>query len=631
MKNKFAYALFVMIMGAALIACPDDPVNKDPENKNPESVTVTFNKNNTDEEGASEAVPRTRTTAFGSTVELPEPPTRSLGWNAGMTFDGWYTLASGGTVFTADTKVTKNITVYARWKFVAGTPTVVEETLVHIAPQVGNNTGDGGVQGTWAGTMNEDGSVTYTNGAIRYQFPSNIADYDYFTLEYVASDTLGVILKQYNNSSDYLRRDANQYPPLQPSGSFECAVAGAGSSNGIALQRNTGSENPQGERTVKITQVTFTKGIRYTINFNCGAFGQTPYGGTDPQPAQIKVSEGAAIGTLPVLTWTGYNFLGWFKGETRISPTDAATPDFDNATLTARWEERAPIKILPHAVTFAGPGDFTKSDSSATVTVLAGGNGYTYEYGTAQYQDAWTKFNVDFGEGITIGDYATVTFKLTGKQGDTAYKPVILLAGKPLPERFASQPNVASQYAVSTAQLQYNTGEVTITFDIDKSKAIELKHQVIEMAIYIHAGKENSGTSTIFEIKDIVFTPAPVLWKTLEKDGDYKDGSAIWNWIATDEFGQNGIKGRLQAAFAAEIKSVPNSEVWVYWSGSSTSTGQFGTFGGVALNKTAGESGIIKIPAVNIQLLTGSNEGQIDINVWANTGSITKIEIYHPG
>jgi uncharacterized repeat protein (TIGR02543 family) len=67
--------------------------------------TVTFNA-----DGGSPVV-STAQPAYGSTVILPANPSRG-----GYTFGGWYTASkSGGTAFTAATRVTGDITVYARW------------------------------------------------------------------------------------------------------------------------------------------------------------------------------------------------------------------------------------------------------------------------------------------------------------------------------------------------------------------------------------------------------------------------------------------------------------------------------------------------------------------------------------
>lgn len=75
------------------------------------TYTVTFNKNG----GDTEAGQITKAAISGGNVgTLPTAPTKS-----GYNFSGWNTAANGsGTVFTAATAVTANLTVYAQWTLV---------------------------------------------------------------------------------------------------------------------------------------------------------------------------------------------------------------------------------------------------------------------------------------------------------------------------------------------------------------------------------------------------------------------------------------------------------------------------------------------------------------------------------
>lgn len=70
------------------------------------TYTVTFNKNG----GTTEASPTTAQADSNGKVTLPTPPAKN-----GCDFAGWYTLASGGAEFTADTVVSADSTVYAHW------------------------------------------------------------------------------------------------------------------------------------------------------------------------------------------------------------------------------------------------------------------------------------------------------------------------------------------------------------------------------------------------------------------------------------------------------------------------------------------------------------------------------------
>jgi uncharacterized repeat protein (TIGR02543 family) len=74
----------------------------------PTVYTVTFDKNG----GDTDSTPASKNVILGETVgTFPMEPTRT-----GYTFSGWNTQADGsGTVFTVDTPVTENITVYAQW------------------------------------------------------------------------------------------------------------------------------------------------------------------------------------------------------------------------------------------------------------------------------------------------------------------------------------------------------------------------------------------------------------------------------------------------------------------------------------------------------------------------------------
>ncbi|WP_172674240.1 InlB B-repeat-containing protein, partial [Syntrophomonas palmitatica] len=78
------------------------------------TYTVTFDKNG----GDTEADPASKTVESGGNVgTLPTPPTRTS-----CTFAGWNTEANGsGDIFTAATKVTSDITVYAQWTLIPPT------------------------------------------------------------------------------------------------------------------------------------------------------------------------------------------------------------------------------------------------------------------------------------------------------------------------------------------------------------------------------------------------------------------------------------------------------------------------------------------------------------------------------
>jgi hypothetical protein len=193
----------------------------------PTTYTVTFNLNHSDATGAS-TVPAPIPTTTGSITLPTTPPTRSGGWAAGMTFDGWY-LADGTTQFTGS-GVTGDIEVFAHWRFKAGTPAVVGETLVIVAPETTSNSGDNDpdIQGEWNGTTNADGSVSWTVGAARFVFPVGYYEaYDLLDLEYVATGLAGgTVLKEGETATNYDRRDGGPYAhPYGASGTLRFNIS----------------------------------------------------------------------------------------------------------------------------------------------------------------------------------------------------------------------------------------------------------------------------------------------------------------------------------------------------------------------------------------------------------------------
>jgi uncharacterized repeat protein (TIGR02543 family) len=110
--------------------------------------TVTFN--------TGEGSPATRLVTNGSSVgsAMPSTPTKS-----GYSFNGWYTAANGGgSIFTAATQVTGNVTVYAWWKIqytvtfdaAGGSPATNSRTVTD-----GNSIGSSAMPSTptWSGRI----------------------------------------------------------------------------------------------------------------------------------------------------------------------------------------------------------------------------------------------------------------------------------------------------------------------------------------------------------------------------------------------------------------------------------------------------------------------------------------------
>jgi hypothetical protein len=71
--------------------------------------TISFDAN-----GGS-PTPQTRTVSNGASVGAVNMPAKPENSNPALAFDGWYTKPDGGELFTGDTTVKEDITVYAKW------------------------------------------------------------------------------------------------------------------------------------------------------------------------------------------------------------------------------------------------------------------------------------------------------------------------------------------------------------------------------------------------------------------------------------------------------------------------------------------------------------------------------------
>jgi len=464
---------------------------------------VTFNKNNTDTSGATEPNPTTKVAEGGTVTTLPTPPTRSEGWGVGVVFDGWNTAADGkGTDFTASTPVNADITVFAKWKFVAGTPQVSGTTVTHIAPQLENNSGNAGGQDTWTGTMNADGSATYTKGAIRYKFPQtvidNIANYDYFEISYIATDQVSSNnwVKQYNNSTNYPDINGNAYPNLSTPGTLKYRIADAGGTNGIAIQCGNNDK-----KTIKFTQVVFTQGTRHTITFDVN-------GGTGTV-ASMQVLVGATLSNLPdpAPRTDGYTFKGWNTVNDGSGTSYSKTSVMPNNDLALFAQWKAPVLPLPpinvdfSAVTFTGidgNNGTAPSVSSSTST------SFTYTHTNSNQAIA---FKIDLGTA-NLSDYDKISFTVNSTTvSSSQYKQCNVAGGKTLPSYVnpnsnpTGNPFVTTYIGASAGNTITATFPISLLYTIDKSKADDLGLTgEIYLAVYINAGNNANYTISDFKI-----------------------------------------------------------------------------------------------------------------------------------
>ncbi len=100
--KKRIFAFLALLLGIILVACSENTSNS--TSTEAEKYTVTFYTNG----GSSVA---TQTVKSGKTATEPATPSRD-----GFTFGGWYTDSALTSAFSFTTAITKDTTLYARWK-----------------------------------------------------------------------------------------------------------------------------------------------------------------------------------------------------------------------------------------------------------------------------------------------------------------------------------------------------------------------------------------------------------------------------------------------------------------------------------------------------------------------------------
>jgi len=110
--------------------------------------------------------------------------------------------------------------------------------------------------------------------------------------------------------------------------------------------------------------VSYNPDTQWLVSFNLG------YTGAGAPPAAIPVNKGTAVGTLPVVTRAGFDFLGWFESADATDPVDATFTPSGNVTLTARWDA-APDEASLDKILF-GSEEIVFEEAAATLAAAKG-------------------------------------------------------------------------------------------------------------------------------------------------------------------------------------------------------------------------------------------------------------------
>ena len=265
-------------------------------------IVVTFNYN------YSGSTSTTVTLKDGDTLSYPSMPSRS-----GYIFRGWYTDAACTTRFDFTSAITSDLTLYAGW---TDMPRNYVYTEVQKDPSEYTSSSD-----------YYSVSTNYTNSSSMkhiYLVAQEAGTHYIYWKNSNSSSYYGYYLQIHNTTTGAtLRSASNTYSTSYQYISFSCSKDDIIS---ISIYRaNTGYSSTAyfyfaGFKAVTSSAVADAS----TLEYSAGA------------SISNQITYGASF-TLPDMSRTGYRFLGWYNGDTKV---ESGTWNYDtNLTLTPKWEE----------------------------------------------------------------------------------------------------------------------------------------------------------------------------------------------------------------------------------------------------------------------------------------------------
>ena len=270
------------------------------DNTKVKDIVVTYNYNYS---GSSNTVIEL---SDGDILSYPAVPTRS-----GYAFVGWYTDSSCTIRFNFTETITENITLYAKWYAMTSSYNVRE--YVNIANYNTSSYKKTFSNVTSSSYKNYYYFTTYKTGT--YTFYTYYSSGDYYISVYNATQGTSILsntnMWSGNSSSKYVSYTANagdiiyvcvyKYSSSSSTGSGSFYVSGASYPTSTAKAEYLGTDVEYGFGDSITVQATFGEEFM-----------------------------------LPTLTRSGYTFLGWYNGDTKV---ESGIWNYDtNVTLTPRWE-----------------------------------------------------------------------------------------------------------------------------------------------------------------------------------------------------------------------------------------------------------------------------------------------------
>ncbi len=264
-------------------------------------LKVTFNYN------YSGSTSSTVTLTNGQTLSYPTVPTRS-----GYAFAGWYTNSSCTTAYNFSGTITTDTTLYAKWVSMVSSSSASSREYVDIKNyNSSSNKKTFSVTASYSSSPNYYYFTCYKSGS--YTFYANLTSGDYYITVYNATQGT-TIMSRYNLYGNNTSRSAT-------------FSANAGDVIYVSLYNYSSGSSSAG--------TFYVSGAAYpTSTATASSSTVKGYVYDTSSTVSTTVTFGASH-TLPTPTRTGYTFLGWYNGNTKV---DSGIWDIaSDVTLTPKW------------------------------------------------------------------------------------------------------------------------------------------------------------------------------------------------------------------------------------------------------------------------------------------------------
>lgn len=370
LKNFTTTLMTLFALLALCVSCENEGADIDAE----VVYKVTFDYN---DEGVTPS--KSKIIVEGEYIAEPTEPKRD-----GFGFDGWY---SGEAKFDFETLIAADITLTAKWSTSTynvtfdvdgdgvefdGEATRVVEHGTKLAKPENDPTLDGYVFLYWC---LDEGDATEPTDYFGEMQPTAKGDIVLLPMWEVSGTSVkfynidgAVDASAYDNKSDddilashnitspevmamsTLKPEDPEYKFYEFAGWFEL-----GSATAYDFSTEISKESDDVE-----LYAMWTKS-QYTITFALGSYDGTVYAGADsvPSAANVIPADGVTTITAPAdPTWTGYEFLGWFDGETKF---DFEADVVADASLTAKWTKPCLVTFNLDGATIDGESTYTQN------------------------------------------------------------------------------------------------------------------------------------------------------------------------------------------------------------------------------------------------------------------------------